>query len=218
MRKRTITEVLLEECPNCGASRRGYEEVCTYCGTSMVQRRRVFEEVEENPKRDDRRNDNRKVDIISEVKPYEGTKGLIGGVWFLIVWCMIVFGCGIVGIIMGESIVFVIVPFLMGTFGVAAMWGLISPWLRARRVMKEGQEYSAEVIGYGRRTAESSNASSSGKGSGEMVTIKVLAKINGREKCILLNAPDSVSELSHPIGCKIKIVGYGKEFLMKTDR
>ena len=50
MRKRIVTETLLDECPNCGAAREGDEDVCRFCGTLMVTRQRVTEEVEEPEK------------------------------------------------------------------------------------------------------------------------------------------------------------------------
>ena len=223
MKKRTITEVLLEECPNCGAARKGDEEVCTFCGTSMVQTQRVFEEIEETPQKDERKNDNRKVDIISEVDPTENAKGMIIGVIFLVGWCAIAFGMGIVSLSEDGPVIFVIAPFLLGAFGVAVMWGgFIGPALRTKRVLIEGSEYRAEVIGYGRKTVERSYGDSNGFSERtereEEITVKVLATINGHEKCILLKAPESVSELSHPVGCMITIIGYGNDFLMKTDR
>ena len=49
MTKHVITEKFLEECPNCGAARVGEEEICKFCGTSLVQRVRVKEyEIAEN--------------------------------------------------------------------------------------------------------------------------------------------------------------------------
>ena len=223
MKKRTITEVLLEECPNCGAARKGDEEVCTFCGTSMVQTQRVFEEIEETPQKDERKYDNRKVDIISEVEPAENAKSMTVGVIFLAVWCAIAFGIGVMSLGGDAPAVFVIAPFLMGAFGVVVMWsGVISPALRTKRVLSEGREYCAEVIGYGRKTVERSYGGSNGSSERtereEEITIKVLATIDGREQCILLKAPESVSELSHPVGCMITIIGYGNDYLMKTDR
>lgn len=49
MTKHVITEKFLEECPNCGAASVGEEEICKFCGTSLVQRVRVKEyEIAEN--------------------------------------------------------------------------------------------------------------------------------------------------------------------------
>ena len=45
LKRRTVTETLMEECPNCGAARIGDETVCGFCGTSMVNRTAVTEEV-----------------------------------------------------------------------------------------------------------------------------------------------------------------------------
>lgn len=90
------------------------------------------------------------MDIISEVDPTENAKGMIIGVIFLVGWCAIAFGMGIVSLSEDEPVIFVIVPFLLGAFGVAVMWGgFIGPALRTKRVLVEGSEYRAEVIGYG---------------------------------------------------------------------
>ncbi|MBO4787653.1 MAG: hypothetical protein J5531_02005 [Lachnospiraceae bacterium] len=43
MKTSTLTETFLDECPNCGAARKGEEETCRYCGSSMVVRSRVTE-------------------------------------------------------------------------------------------------------------------------------------------------------------------------------
>ncbi len=221
MKKRTITEILLEECPNCGAARKGDEEVCTFCGTSMVQTQRVFEEIEDVPQRDAGEFDNRKVDIVSEVEPEGEAKDLAVVVIFLVMWSMITFGLGIGSLVGGAEAIFVIVPFAFSGIGIMLLWSEISPALRTKRVLRDGSEYSAEVIGYGRRTVEHTYSDSDGSSSRtekeEKITMKVLATIDGKEQCILLKAPSSVSELTHPIGCTVTIAGYDRDFLMKID-
>lgn len=54
MKKRTITETLLEECPNCGAARLDRETTCRFCDTALVQVKRTT--------------------VIAPKKPYEDTK------------------------------------------------------------------------------------------------------------------------------------------------
>ena len=187
----------------------------------MVQTQRVFEEIEDAPQRDAGEFDNRKVDIVSEVEPEGGAKDLVVSILFLTAWCAIAVGIGITALAIDGPGIFVIVPFLFGAFGIAMMWSEIGPVLRAKRVLRDGSEYSAEVIGYGRRTVEHTYSDSDGSSSRtekeEKITMKVLATIDGKEQCILLKAPDSGSELTHPIGCTVTIVGYDRDFLMKID-
>ena len=217
MKKRTLVEIMLDECPNCGAARKGEEEVCTFCGSSMIQKQRVTEDVEETQVQGESKIDNRKVDIVSEVVPLESGGGFVAVVIFLVVWCVMAFGIGVVAAGSGAPGIFAIMPFLIGGIGVVGMWsGLIGPALRTKRVLSEGKEYSAEVLGYSRKTVERRYGSNERTEREEQITVKVLATIDGREQCILLNAPDSVSELSHPVGCRITIVGYDNDFLMKV--
>jgi hypothetical protein len=86
----TLTETFLDECPNCGAARKGEEETCRYCGSSMVVRSRVTEttDAENAPAltADSLRDSmGPKPDIVSEIKPMP--KGLAVVLLILFVLC-----------------------------------------------------------------------------------------------------------------------------------
>ena len=87
----TLTETFLDECPNCGAARKGEEETCRYCGSSMVVRSRVTEttDTENAPALTAdslRESMGPKPDIVSEIKPMP--KGLAVVLTVLFVLCV----------------------------------------------------------------------------------------------------------------------------------
>ncbi len=217
MKKQTTVEVLLEKCPSCGAPRVGQEATCHYCGCSMIQTKRIIEEVEDAPMAPNAKKDDRRVDIISEIEPKEpGALGNVAGIAFMIVWCTAAFGMGFFAMSMGAGPIFGIVPFGMGAVGVII---LISTFLKPasgyKKVMTQGREYSAVVLGYEARPFNLSAGNVNSVQNLLRTRVKVLADIDGRETCILLNAPSSMTELSHPIGCKVTIIGYENKFLLK---
>ena len=217
MKKQTTVEVLLEKCPSCGAPRVGQEATCHYCGCSMIQTKRIIEEVEDAPVAPNEQKDDRRVDIISEIEPKEpGALGNVAGIAFMIVWCTAAFGMGFFAMSMGAGPIFGIVPFGMGAVGVII---LISTFLKPtsgyKKVMTQGREYSAVVLGYGRKPITFTSGESHTIHSIMRLQVKVLADIDGRETCILLNAPASMTELSHPVGCRITIIGLDRDFLVK---
>lgn len=72
MKRQTITERFLDECPNCGAAREGDEDECGFCGTSLVERIRVEESESDDAGlviSDVRYGSHEKADIVSKVKP-----------------------------------------------------------------------------------------------------------------------------------------------------
>jgi len=217
MKKQTTVEVLLEKCPSCGAPRVGNESTCHYCGCSMIQTKRITEEVEDMPVTPDVKKDDRRTDIISTIEPKEpGSSGKIAEIAFFIVWCTAAFGMGIFALSMGAGPIFGLVPFGMGAVGVIIMYTyFIKPGREYNEVMTNGREYEATILGYEQRPFTFTSGETHSIQSLIKVRIKVLADIDGRETCILLNAPSSVSELSYPVGCRITIVGYGNKFLVK---
>lgn len=218
MKKQTTVEVLLEKCPSCGAPRVGQEATCHYCGCSMIQTKRIIEEVEDAPVASNAKKDDRRVDIISDVEPPESgeASGKIIGIAFLVVWCTAAFGMGFFALSMGAGPIFGIVPFGMGTVGVI---GLITMFLKPaagyKKVMAQGSEYDAIVLGYEVRPFNLSAGSVNSVQNLLRTRVKVLADIDGRETCILMKPPSSMTELSYPVGCRITIVGLGRDFVVK---
>ena len=96
MRKRIVTETLLDECPNCGAARKGDEDVCRFCGTLMVTRQRVTEEVDEPEKTEQEQIEekyaSRRVDVVSDVVPLRLDGGFWGAATFAALWSLITLG------------------------------------------------------------------------------------------------------------------------------
>ena len=218
MRKQIIEEVLLDKCPNCGAARRGEEEACTYCGGSLVQTRRVTESVEEEPVKAVPEDD-RKVDIISKIEPIEDNAEMYFGIGFALIWLAIagIMAGGAIG--MGEPL-FALIAVAIGVFGAALVFtSTAAKRLKYTKLLVQGTQYPAVVLGYGSEKVVYDESDSDGHSRGtrteEKIKVKVLAEIEGVEKCILLTAPTSVSELSHPIGCPITIVGLGDDYVIK---
>ncbi|MBR5348779.1 MAG: hypothetical protein IK125_06040 [Lachnospiraceae bacterium] len=220
MKKQTTVEVLLDKCPSCGAPRVGNEATCHYCGCSMIQTRRIIEEVEDPVVPGAAHKDDRKVDIISEVEPPQpGAAGAqFVGVAFLIVWCVAAIGMGSFALKMGAGPIFTIVPFGMALIGVvmfaAGMMNVNSKG-NYNKILREGCEYPAVVLGYGQKPFTFTSGETHTVHSILKTQVKVLADIDGRETCILLNAPASVSELTYPVGSTIMVVGLDGRYIVK---
>ncbi|MBO4478253.1 MAG: hypothetical protein J5757_08020 [Lachnospiraceae bacterium] len=220
MKKQTTVEVLLEKCPSCGAPRVGQEAACHYCGCSMVQTKRIIEEVEDVPVAPNAQRDDRKVDIISEVEPPQpGAAGAqFVGVAFLIVWCVAAIGMGSFALKMGASPIFAVVPFGMAFVGVvifAVGMTNVNSKGNYNKILREGHEYPAVVLGYGQKPFTFTSGETHTVHSILKTQVKVLADINGRETCILLNAPASVTELTYPVGSTITVVGLDGRYIVK---
>lgn len=216
MRKQTTVEVLLEKCPSCGAARVGQEATCHYCGSSMIQTKRIIEEVEDPEPASPAKKDDRRVDIISDVEPKEAGGSNVVAFAFLVVWCMAAFGMGIFALSMGAGPFFAIMPFGVGVVGIIIVFtSFLKPAGAYNRVISQGREYSAIVLGYEMRPVTFTSGEMHSVHSLLKTRVKVLADIDGRETCILINAPSSVSELSHPVGCPITIIGLGNDFLIR---
>ncbi len=218
MRKRIVTETLLDECPNCGAAREGDEDVCRFCGTLMVTRQRVTEEVEEPEKTEQEqvaeKYASRRADVISDVVPLRLDGGFWGGVAFAVLWSLITLG-GTFGILLGGDGLsggFSIIPFAFFVFGVVLVISEMKPYFAYRSVKNYGTAYNATVIGYGTAKETVENGKAVTKSS-----MKVLAKVKGRELCIQLALPENISESTFPVGSRVRILGYDGNYVIDEN-
>ena len=220
MKKQTTVEVLLEKCPSCGAPRVGQEAACHYCGCSMIQTKRIIEEVEDVPVAPNAQRDDRKVDIISEVEPPQpgAAAGQVMGGAFLVLWCVVTIGIGVSALTFGAGPIFAIVPFGMAIFGIVGFGTAIMSSSKSGgydKILAQGREYPAVVLGYGQKPFTFTSGETHTVHSILKTQVKVLADIDGRETCILLNAPASVTELTYPVGSTITVVGLDGRYIVK---
>ena len=217
MKKRTITEILLDECPNCGAARKEDEEVCRFCGTLMVTTQRITEEVEEQEKTEQEqlreKYASRRVDVVSDVVPlrYDGT--FWGPIVFVAIWCImtlaITFGALSAGDLPGGIVLF---PLAFFVFGIVMMASLLKPYFAYSSLKNNGTAYRATVIGY--------SAGAETRNEGKTVTplfMKVISEVEGRELCIQLALPESITEATFPVGSKVRILGCNGRYVIDEN-
>ena len=215
MRKRIVTETLLDECPNCGAARKGDEDVCRFCGTLMVTRQRVTEEVDEPEKTEQEQIEekyaSRRVDVVSDVVPLRLDGGFWGAATFAALWSLITLGATF-GALFSDAGPLGVVPFGFFVVGIVMMVSEMKPYFTYRSVKNNGTSYRATVIGYGTKAETGEDGKTVSKSS-----MKVLAKVEGRELCIQLALPGNVSESTFPVGSKVRILGYDGKYVIDEN-
>ncbi|MBO7402697.1 MAG: zinc ribbon domain-containing protein [Lachnospiraceae bacterium] len=222
--KRSVTENYYDNCPNCGAVIQPDYKVCPYCGTTVVHSRTYTESDETQDiynintqnvyyYNDEKQNpgDSRKVDFISTADPDNGgVANTVGGVVFLVVWT---------GICIAMSVAFFadaglmgLMPVGMGVVGVVGIVSILKKSSAYNGARYSAPHYDAEVIGHSKYSEE--------RGSGDdarlrtTCSVKVLATIDGREQCILIESKNPAADALYPVGCHITIAGSGTNFVI----
>ncbi len=222
--KRSVTENYYDNCPNCGAVIQADYKVCPYCGTTVVHSRTYTESdggqdiynintqnvyyYNDEPQKN---GDTRKVDIVSDADPDNGgVANSLGSVVFLVVW--IVMSLVVTGGFMSEGGLFGLLPLGIGVFGVVGVLSNLKKSAAYNGARYSAPHYDAEVIGHSKYTEDV--GSSEHPHVKAACAVKVLARIDGREQCILIESKNPAADAAYPVGCHITIAGSGRSFVI----
>lgn len=216
MKQRTIVEMMLQKCPNCGQNNYNENEFCMRCGSSMVVREHLIKQLDEG--------------IMPEAEPVrypilESTASSVNCI--PISRKMFYLGGFLFSIFMG---------FLLGiyetndpsgigflTFGAFAMIVIISffilegkGFIHYHMNVDKWEHIKGVVLGYSRRIIpEDIQRGGTTKPQNKIVLyVQVFAKIQGVDTIVIMQAPDGVSEITHPRGTEVTIAGEGQSYIM----
>ena len=222
--KKSVTENYYDNCPNCGAVIQPDYKVCPYCGTTVVHSRTYTESDDSQDiynintqnvyyYNDEPKNpgDSRKVDIVSDADPDNGgVANSVMPVIFLVIWVgmslVVAGGFASVGGPMG------LLPLGIGAFGVVGVLSTLKKNAAYNNARFNAPHYDATVIGHSKYSEQ--------RGSGEdarlktSCAVKVLAWVDGREQCILIESKNPAADAAYPVGSHITIAGRGKSFVI----
>lgn len=216
MKKRTITETLLEECPNCGAARIGDETVCGFCGTSMVNRTAVTEEVIKEEEQSSNSPvwygdvDGKAVTVVHPAH-WRDTRTII-----LFVLAGICFLTGIVSACClslstggkSDNIFALLGLLLVAPFGLVLLTYAIVPVKSYKWFLQMAEEYDATVI----RMMKVFDPYS------RLVTVMKVSFVKDGARCIVqAKMPGSVSTDQYESGSTIKVKAYADKLMICTE-
>lgn len=226
-------------CPNCGAEAWDSTKYCPFCGTLLSSEEEkdssgavfefssdtstdnttetgsYFQTESNNAAQDDfiRRaaaevTDIRKVDIVAK-KPVDMPSNRNSSVIGLIIWIFIgaiVIGNGMVG---GVFKVFAIIIFISGLASIIKKVkdASVAP------IDQMGRDYQAVVLDHS--TSTETILTDDSRKEITVGKVKVLANVGGKETCILIEAGDGHVKSMYPVGCTVKIRGFGEYWMLK---
>lgn len=215
MKQRTIVEMMLQKCPNCGQNNYNENEFCMRCGSSMVVREHLIKQLDEG--------------IMPEAEPvrYPILESTASPVSCIPISRRISYLAGIlfsiflplfVGILDPELATICLIAFIVLLLVVATCFFIFesSHFLSYRKIYKKGKRTKGVVIGYRRQIIpiNSQKGSRTVTQNKIVLNVQVFAKIQGVDTIVMMEAPDGVSEITHPRGTEVTIVGYGQSYIM----
>ncbi|MBO4325460.1 MAG: zinc ribbon domain-containing protein [Lachnospiraceae bacterium] len=215
MKQRTIVEMMLSACPNCGEANTVEGEFCRRCGSSMVVRERLLKELEEG------------IMPEGEAPTYPMLESTVSPADRIpLTWKLFYLGLMVVSTFL-ASVTLALDPskyfaaltiFVMGCLFmiVAFLYVENNRYLTSRELKKHGERIKGVVIGYRRQIIPITvqHGSSLVPQSKIVLTVQVFAKINDVNTIVIMQAPDGVSEITHPRGTEVTIAGFRKQFIM----
>lgn len=216
MKTRAVYELLQSTCPECGEPQYGEENYCRRCGTMLVSPDSESEAVAEEDMK--ALATASKASIVSNVLSapritFENIFLVIG-----IPFMVLLFGGVITNdYFMENSIItaplVVTVSIFLPIYIALQFLIVCRPFLRFRSVLKKGGQLPAVVLGYS-SCMNHSVVESDLNGETTYPTVKVLTKIDGVDRTVVLYAPDGMTEKTCPIGTSITIIGNGNDFIV----
>lgn len=199
MKKETVTKKMLWECPNCGAPRVENESNCRFCGSALIAKTVVTEELSKESVDRQFVIDNSHPTIVSELKPAWLSEPnriimLISAVVFL----------GF-GLWLGYAALTMDSNMLVGmwfAFAIALVFVAVAvvPVVKYRRFLKSATEYEATVVSVDKRM----ESFESGKYV-EYTTMTALFRYEGEKVFGLFRISNRITRGTYGKGEKIKI-------------
>lgn len=215
MKTRAVNELLQSTCPECGEPQYGEENYCRRCGTLLVAPDSESETVAEEDLK--ALATASKASFVSNVlsAPRITLENILLVICVPALFTVYAVGAAVQGgrwekLTAGG---YVMIGMFLMTYLVLQFRIVCRPFLRFRSVLKKGHPLPAIVLGY------SSCMNHSMGGSDLYVdtifpTVKVLTKIDGVDRTVVLYAPDGMTEKTWPIGSPITIIADGHDFII----
>ena len=205
MKKETVTQKSLWECPNCGAPRVANESNCRFCGSALVMRTVVTEEMTKESVDRQFIIDNSHPTIVSELKPAwitEPTRlvlllaaGVFAGIGLWLGYKTLTADSGLLvlmGLAFAIALVFVAVA--------------LSAVVKYRRFLKTAPEYEATVVSVDKRKEPIGNETPGFQTQySEYTTMTVLFQRDGVKTFGLFRVSNNITRSTFAKGEKVKI-------------
>ena len=205
MKKETVTQKSLWECPNCGAPRVANESNCRFCGSALVMRTVVTEEMTKESVDRQFIIDNSHPTLVSELKPAwitEPTRlvlllaaGVFAGIGLWLGYKTVTADSGLLvlmGLAFAIALVFVAVA--------------LSAVVKYRRFLKTAPEYEATVVSVDKRKEPIGNETPGFQTQySEYTTMTVLFQRDGVKTFGLFRVSNNITRGTFAKGEKVKI-------------
>ncbi len=203
VKKETVTQKMLWECPNCGAPRVGEEKNCRFCGSALVAKTVVTEEMTKEGVDRQFIIDNSHPTIVSELKPAWLSEPsriallLAGGVFvgfsLWLVYKTVAQGAGLLSAVVVS-------------LAAAALFLALAvvPVVKYRRFLKSAPEYEAAVVSVDKRL-EPVDGESFRSEPVEFTTMTVLFTYEGKKVFGLFRVSNKIGRGTYGKGEKVKI-------------
>lgn len=205
MKKETVTQKSLWECPNCGAPRVANESNCRFCGSALVMRTVVTEEMTKESVDRQFIIDNSHPTIVSELKPAwitEPTRlvlllaaGVFAGIGLWLGYKALTGDSGLLvpmGLAFAIALVFVAVALLAV--------------VKYRRFLKTAPEYEATVVSVDKRKVPIGEETPGMRTRySEYTTMTALFSLDGKKVFGLFRVSNNITRSTFGKGEKVKI-------------
>ena len=203
MKKETVTQKMLWECPNCGAPRADEEKKCRFCGSALVAKTVVTEEMTKEGSDRQFVIDNSHPTIVSDLKPAwlsEHSRvalllfaGFFVGLSGWLVYKTVAEGAGLlpaVFIALAGAVLFLALA--------------VVPVVKYRRFLKTAPEYEAAVVSVDKRL-EPVDGESLRTEPVEFTTMTVFFTYEGKKVFGLFRVSNNIGRGTYGKGEKVKI-------------
>lgn len=206
MKIETVTQKFFSECPNCGAPRVANESSCRFCGSTLVEKTVVTEEMAKEPADRQYITDDSHPTIVSKLKPARLNDQInvfllvAAGAFLAVSLRFLVFPPNSYSVFFSTGFAFLILAVML-------VGAAVIPVLQYRSFLKSAPEYEATVVSVDKRQ----DLDPETKQYVEFTTMTVLFRYEGEEVFGVFRVSDRITPGTYAKGQMVRIrVSNGK--------